>query len=173
MARARLDCDMRLFRRRVLNRLAAIDLSFGRDSNLLIPVLAIVRHNGVNCNPQELCMLRALLYLLLCLAGIAAIIWLEGLKRGDPKPFDFIHSYWPTTIRVDTDMDSSWLRDEERSCQTTPNDKGRVTVVACNASGSHRDHNIPVTFWGDPDRNTISDWKCRRESEEFVCRAVD
>ena len=86
-------------------------------------------------------------------------------------------SYWSTTIRVDTDMDSFWLPDEERTCQTYPNDKGRVAVVACNASGSHRGHNIPVKFWGGLDRNTVSDWKCRREksivSDEFVCRAID
>jgi hypothetical protein len=89
-----------------------------------------------------------------------------------------IRSYWPTTIRVDTDMDSFWLPDEERTCQTYPNDKGRIAVVACSQSGSHRrDHNIPVTFWGDPDRNTVSDWKCRREkgvlSDTFACRAID
>jgi hypothetical protein len=82
-------------------------------------------------------------------------------------------SYWPTTIRVDTDMDSFWLADEERICQTYPNDKGRIAVVACNPSGSHRDRNIPVRFWGDPDRNSVSDWKCRRESDKFVCRAID
>jgi TPR repeat protein len=86
-------------------------------------------------------------------------------------------SYWPNTIRVDTDMDSSWLIDEERTCQTYPNDKGRIAVVNCNQSGSHRDHNIPVTFWGDPDRNISSDWKCRREksifSDTFVCGAID
>jgi hypothetical protein len=88
-----------------------------------------------------------------------------------------IRSYWPTTIRVDTDMDSFWLPDEERTCQTYPNDKGRIAVVACNRSGSHRDHNIPVKFWGDPDRDIVSDWKCRREksifSDTFVCRAID
>jgi TPR repeat protein len=86
-------------------------------------------------------------------------------------------SYWPTTIRVDTDMDSFWLPDEERTCQTHPNDNGRIAVVACNPSGSHRDHNIPVTFWGDPNRDTVSDWKCRREksifSDKFVCRAIN
>jgi TPR repeat protein len=88
-----------------------------------------------------------------------------------------LHSYWSTRIRVDTDMDSFWLPDEERTCQTYPSDKGKVAVVACNVSGSHRDHNIPVTFWGDPDRNTVSDWRCRREQSilggEFVCRAID
>src|SRR5579863_2672255 len=78
-------------------------------------------------------------------------------------------SYWPTTIRVDTDMDSFWLANEERTCQTYPDDKGRIAVVACNAAGSHRHHNIPVKFWGGVERNTISDWKCRRESDEFVC----
>jgi hypothetical protein len=82
-------------------------------------------------------------------------------------------SYWPATIRVDTDMDSFWLADEERTCQTYPNDNGRIAVVACNPSGSHRDHNIPVRFWGDPDRNSVSDWKCRREGDTFVCRAID
>jgi hypothetical protein len=84
-----------------------------------------------------------------------------------------LSSYWPTTIRVDTDMDSFWLNDEERTCQTYPDAKGRVATVACSASGSHRDHNIPVKFWGGVDRNTISNWKCRREGDNFVCRAID
>jgi hypothetical protein len=34
-------------------------------------------------------------------------------------------------------------------------------------------NNIPVTFWGEVDRNTVSDWKCRRENDRFVCRATD
>ena len=84
-----------------------------------------------------------------------------------------LSSYWPATVRVDTDMDSFWLPKEERTCQTYPGDEGRVAVVACNGEGSHRDHNIPVKFWGGVDRNTVSDWKCRREGEEFVCRAID
>lgn len=86
-------------------------------------------------------------------------------------------SYWSTTLRVDTDMDSFWLPDEERICQTYPDDKGRVSVVACNSTGNHRDHNIPVKFWGGTERNTVSNWRCRREKDllrdEFVCRAVD
>jgi hypothetical protein len=84
-----------------------------------------------------------------------------------------LYSYWSTTLRVDTDMDSFWLKDEERTCQTYPDEKGRVAVVACNATGSHRDHNIPVKFWGGVDRGTISGWKCRRERDDFVCRAID
>ena len=84
-----------------------------------------------------------------------------------------LSSYWPSTVRVDTDMDSFWLNKEERRCQTYPDMKGRVAVVACNASGSHRDHNIPVTFWGGVDRNTISDWRCQREDDKFVCRAIN
>ncbi len=86
------------------------------------------------------------------------------------------HSYWSTTIRVDTDMDSSWLPDEERTCQTYPDLKGRVSVVHCDATANAR-HNIPVEFWGGVNRNTTSDWKCRREkdllSDQFVCRAID
>lgn len=94
----------------------------------------------------------------------------QQAKRDDDARFD---SYWPTTLRVDTDMDSFWLRDEERTCQTYPDEKGRVAVVACNATGSHRDHNIPVKFWGGVERNTVSDWRCRREGDDFVCRAID
>jgi hypothetical protein len=86
-------------------------------------------------------------------------------------------SYLSTTLRVDTDMDSFWLPDEERTCQTFPDEKGRVSVVACNQTGNHRDHNIPVKFWGGVERNTVSSWKCRREKDlltyGFVCRAVD
>jgi len=95
----------------------------------------------------------------------------EEQKRRDEDAE--LYSYWPTKLRVHTDIDSSWMKDEERTCQTYPDDKGRVAVVACNASGSHRDHNIPVTFWGGVDRNTVSEWKCRREGEDFACRALD
>jgi hypothetical protein len=88
-----------------------------------------------------------------------------------------LSSYWPTTIRVDTDMDSFWLPNEERVCQTYPDNKGRVVIVACNARGEHRDHNIPVTFYGGVNRNTISEWKCRKEKslfhDGFVCRSVN
>ena len=59
-----------------------------------------------------------------------------------------LSSDWPTSIRVDTDMDSFWLVNEERTCKTYPNDNGRIAVVSCNASGSHKDHNIPVKFSG-------------------------
>jgi len=84
-----------------------------------------------------------------------------------------LSSYWSTTIRVDTDMDSFWLVNEERTCQTYPNEKGRVAVVSCSAGGSHKDHNIPVKFWGGVDRSTVSEWRCRRESDGFVCRAIN
>lgn len=88
-----------------------------------------------------------------------------------------LSSYWPTTLRVHTDIDSSWLPDEERTCQTYPDNEGRITAVACNISGSHRDHNIPVEFWGGIDRNTVSGWRCRREksllADRFVCRAIN
>jgi hypothetical protein len=82
-------------------------------------------------------------------------------------------SYWPTTLRVETDMDSFWLNNEERACVTAPDEKGRVARVTCSSNGSHQDHSIPVKFWGGVDRNTVSDWKCRREADEFVCRAID
>jgi hypothetical protein len=96
--------------------------------------------------------------------------WKSKAKRDEDAQ---LFSYWPTTIRVNTDMDSFWLPNEERNCQTYPDDKGRIMMVACNATGLHRDHNIPVKFWGGVDRNTISDWKCRREGDDFVCRAID
>ena len=60
-----------------------------------------------------------------------------------------LSSYWPTTVRVDTDMDSFWLVNEERMCKTYPDDKGRVSVVSCKPSDSYKDHNIPVKFWGE------------------------
>jgi hypothetical protein len=97
----------------------------------------------------------------------------SALSQAKPNEDSSLDSYWPTTIRVDTDMDSFWLLNEERVCQTYIDDKGKVSVVSCNATGSHRDHNIPVKFWGSVDRNTVSSWKCRRESDEFVCRAIN
>ena len=82
-------------------------------------------------------------------------------------------SVWPTTVRVDTDMDSYWLNAEERTCMTTSGAKGRVAAVTCNDSGSHQTHNIPVNFWGGVDRNVASSWRCRREGDDFACRAID
>jgi hypothetical protein len=84
-----------------------------------------------------------------------------------------VSSYWPTTLRVNTDMDSFWLNNEERTCQTFPDDKGRITRVTCSENASHQVHSIPVKFWGGVDRNTVSNWNCRREGDEFVCRSID
>ena len=84
-----------------------------------------------------------------------------------------LSSYWPTTVRVDTDMDSFWLNAEERTCMTTSGAKGRVAAVTCNDFGSHQTHNIPVKFWGGVDRNVGSSWQCRREGDDFACRAID
>lgn len=88
-----------------------------------------------------------------------------------------VHSYWSTTVRVDTDMDSTWLPQEERSCQSVPGGQGRVAAVHCDGGRVTNDHNIPVEFWGGVDRNRVSNWKCRREkdffADKFVCRAVD
>jgi hypothetical protein len=84
-----------------------------------------------------------------------------------------VWSYWPTTLRVDTDMDSFWLKNEERTCETYPNVAGKIAIVACNSTGSHQNHNIPVKFWGGVNRNIVSRWRCRRESDDFVCKAID
>jgi len=81
-------------------------------------------------------------------------------------------SFWPTTVRVDTDMNGGWLPDEERTCQTFPDAKGRVSTVSCDAN-NRTTHNIPVKFWGGVDRNSVSGWKCRREEDGFVCRAIN
>jgi hypothetical protein len=87
-----------------------------------------------------------------------------------------LSSYWSKNIRVDTDMNSSWLPDEERVCQTYPDPKGKVSTVRCS-TGEGANHNIPVDFWGGVNRNTVSNWKCRREKslldDRFVCRAID
>jgi hypothetical protein len=84
-----------------------------------------------------------------------------------------VSSYWSTTLRVDTDMNSSWLPDEERTCRTYPDEKGRVASIVCGETGSHPNHNIPVKFWGGIDRGAVSNWKCTRTSDGFVCRAID
>ena len=87
-----------------------------------------------------------------------------------------ILSYWPSVIRVDTDMNNSWLANEERRCQSISFDQGKVSTVVCDGLPIHSSHNIPVTFWGDPNRGIISDWKCRLENSflsAFVCRAIN
>lgn len=119
-------------------------------------------------------------YIAIIIGSIVGIVWLERLPEPGEAPPPSLRSYWPTTIRVATNMDSFWLPDEERTCQTYPSSNGTVASVVCNPLGTrlnpavlHLNHNIPVTFWGDLDRNTISDWNCRREGDKFVCRAVD
>lgn len=84
-----------------------------------------------------------------------------------------LSSYWPTTVRVQTDMNSFWLDQEERVCVSHPDEKGRVVGVHCDSSEHSDSHNIPVTFWGSVERGKPTDWKCRKESEKFVCRAID
>lgn len=88
-----------------------------------------------------------------------------------------LSSYWSTTVRVDTDMNSSWLPDEERICQTYPDSNGKIATVLCSLTGEGAIHNIPVAFWGGVERNTVSNWKCRREKDllddRFVCRAIN
>ena len=98
---------------------------------------------------------------------------IQAKRDEEARTNSYWSSYWSTTLRVNTDMDSFWLNGEERTCQTYPDAEGRIGAVACNNTGSHRDRNIPVKFWGGVDRNTVSDWKCRREGDEFVCRAID
>jgi hypothetical protein len=83
-----------------------------------------------------------------------------------------LDSYWPTTLRVVTNMNSFWLDQEERMCWSVPNGEGKVAIVTCGDS-KESIHNIPVKFWGGVDRGVASHWKCRREGNRFVCRAVD
>ena len=83
-----------------------------------------------------------------------------------------LSSYWPTTLRVDTDMNSSWLDQEERACLSEPDENGRIAAVISDGTRGNN-HNIAVRFWGGVERGIISDWKCRREGDRFVCRATD
>lgn len=111
-------------------------------------------------------------------AQAAAALEAERQRQQRQRDLDAkSHSYWPTTRRVDTDMDSSWLPEEERTCQTHPGAAGKVAAVVCDPEGTHSEHNIPVKFWGGVDRDTVSDWKCRREKDllvdQFVCKAID
>jgi hypothetical protein len=88
-----------------------------------------------------------------------------------------VHSYWSTSVRVDTDMNASWLNQEERICTSYPGEKDRVAVVKCDLNVERATHSIPVEFWGGVDRGHPSDWRCRREkgllNDQFVCRAID
>ena len=120
-------------------------------------------------------------YVVVAFACCVALVWLCG---GMPD-WSTLQSYWPTTIRVATNINSSWLPDEERTCQSYPIRGGsRLAAIVCNPLGTHLDptglhldHNIPVTFWGDLNRRITSDWMCRREKDifkdKFVCRAIN
>jgi hypothetical protein len=108
----------------------------------------------------------AILIVTLAVFGVLFVAY-ESLR-----PFS---SYWPTTVRVQTNMDSLWLDQEEKTCVSYPDNEGKIAVVHCGSSDSSKSdsHNIPVTFWGSIDRGKSSDWKCQKESEKFVCRATD
>ena len=102
--------------------------------------------------------------------GRCAVVIKRKQKKKDEDAQ--VYSFWPTTIRVETNIDSSWLHNEERTCETHPDDGGRVSTVICGTDSGRR-HNIPIKFWGSIERNTVSDWRCRNESNDFVCRAVN
>ncbi len=97
----------------------------------------------------------------------------EQPQQGEGEQSEWLSSYVPKTVRVQTDMNSLWVNQEERICTTYPDNDGTVAVVHCGTPGSVDDHNIPVTFWGSVKRAKSSEWKCRREGEDFVCRAVN
>ena len=85
-------------------------------------------------------------------------------------------SYISTTLRVDTDMNASWLPDEQRTCSSLPGRDRKVVQVSCD-SDAKPIHNIPIKFWGGTERGTVSTWRCTRNKslldDEFVCRAID
>jgi hypothetical protein len=88
-----------------------------------------------------------------------------------------IMSYWPTTMRVDTDMSNSWLDQEERACTSSPEDRtGSIYWILCSGPDRSSLRNIPVTFYGDTTRGVQSDWKCRKSTflgeTRFACYAV-
>lgn len=82
-------------------------------------------------------------------------------------------SYFPTTLRVDTDIDSSWLPNEQRDCISYPDGTGQIATVTCNGDNTRHPHNIPIKFWGGVKRNVASDWKCTLTDSEVVYKAVD
>jgi hypothetical protein len=104
---------------------------------------------------------KVLLAIVLTIAFFGVYIWWRSERS----------SFRPTTIRVFADVDSSWLQNEERTCVTLPGANGRVETVKCEVN--HDFHNIPIKFWGSVDRNQVSSWNCRREGDDFVCRARD
>lgn len=72
--------------------------------------------------------------------------------------------------RVETDMNLSWLPNEERTCLIYSDDTDKAQLVNCSTGGD-KTHNIPVGFCGDVTEK-VSEWKCRRDGDEFVCGAI-
>jgi hypothetical protein len=97
----------------------------------------------------------------------------SGVREKQARGGSFLSSYWPTALQVRTDMNSLWLDQEERTCASYPDKSGRVAVIHCDSSEHSDAHNIVVTFWGSVERGKSSDWKCRKQSEKFVCRAIN
>lgn len=51
---------------------------------------------------------------------------LQAERKLSERPAAESSSNWPTTLRVETDIDTSWLQNEERTCRTYPDAHGFV-----------------------------------------------
>jgi hypothetical protein len=70
---------------------------------------------------------------------------------------------------------SSWLVGESKTCVAIPTPgTGATALLTCDNGPVHR---IRITFWGKTGRSLkaipVIDWKCLKQSDSFVCYALD
>ena len=95
--------------------------------------------------------------------------------------------YIPHTAAVDFSMKPNWLVGKNRDCLGFHNapdpNRGLIVTVDCPPSFDEQEtHNVTVKFWGktvrpysnqnDPS-GAMHKWRCTRESDGFVCKALD
>jgi hypothetical protein len=92
------------------------------------------------------------------------------------------------TKNIDIYMSGDWLVGENRNCRGVQNrsDGSRpfIASIYCPEDVETKiSHNVPVRFWGRVSRPdaTLTDevtgikdtWQCIRESDSFVCKAIN
>ena len=93
----------------------------------------------------------------------------------------------PHTRTVDMYMKGDWLQGENRKCGGVGalEEEGMVLKGIFCPSDTSNDmpHNMSIQFWGRVSREDVSsideikstkfNWSCKRNSEGFVCKALD
>jgi hypothetical protein len=119
-------------------------------------------------------------------SGLAALMFLAAIGYGIYYVCD--NAGWiPHDQTLNFYMKGDWLVGENRTCigfQSYPNGKGedpQLTSISCPETYAldETPHNMTVKFWGKVSRpdmmsqNLFLSWQCIRNSDGFVCKALN